>query len=108
MKALFAQAPATHPEADMEGPNSGLSPKRQKSRFSELHSAKGNWAWGTNLSPKASLLKNATLACFSPSPMLLVGPRRVSAASGSVATVLGCRSLQLETNSKRVLLRGEG
>ena len=39
-KALFAQAPATHPEPTREGTSEVLSQKWQKSRFEELHSAK--------------------------------------------------------------------
>ena len=61
-----------------------------------------------NLSPHASGLRIAALAEFSPIPMLPIGPRRVWAASGSVGTADGWWSPQLETNSKRLLLRGEG
>ena len=47
---------------------------------------KGKPCSETHLSPNASLLRNAALANFSPSPMLPVGPRRVWAASGSLGT----------------------
>ena len=68
---------------------------------------KSNWARGTNLSPEAAWLRIATIASFSPSPRLPLGPRRVWAASGSVALSLGWWFPLLETNSKRLLLRGE-
>ena len=80
---------------------------------------------GRNLTPRSCILqkenvlgkktsapmrrfRNAGIAYFSPSPRLPIVPWSVWAASGSVTLLLGCRSLQLETNSKRVLLRGEG
>ena len=85
-EALCALALATPPEPAREGPTSGLAPKRHKTRFEELHSAKGNWARGTNLSPDAAWLRSAAPAWFSPSPRLPIGPRRVWAASGSVGT----------------------
>ena len=86
MKALFAQAPATHNEPAREGTTEVLSLKRQKSRFSELHSAKGNSARGAQHSPNSSLLRKAMLAYFSPRPVLTLGPRKLWAASGSVGT----------------------
>ena len=64
---------------------------------------KGKLCSGTNLSPKASLLGNATLAYFSPSPWLPLWPRRIWAASGSVSTAawlqVSAAWIQLETCS---------
>ena len=61
-EALCALALATHPYPAREGPTFGLAPKRTKTRLLEPHSAKGNWAWGTNLSPNAAWLRIPALA----------------------------------------------
>ena len=86
----------------------GLSPKRPKSRFQELHAANGNCVQDTNLSPQVCFFREATLAYFSCSPMLRMGPMRVWAASGSVGTAAWLVVPQLETNSTRILLCAEG
>ena len=86
----------------------GLSPKRPKSRFQELQAAKGNCIQGTNLSPQVCFFREATLAYFSCSPMLHIGPMRVWAVLAPWALLLGWWCPQLETNSQRVLLREEG
>ena len=64
-KALFAQAPATHPEPAREGPTEDLSPKQHKTRSWKLKFCKGNCARGTNLTPNVSLLKKAALGNLS-------------------------------------------
>ena len=86
----------------------GPSQKGHKTSFWELPSRKGNSPRETKLSPNACLLRKAALSGFSPSPLLAIGTRRVWAASVSLCTGV-CRSLlELETNSKRALLQGEG
>ena len=63
---------------------------------------------GNQAQPQCVLLRKAALSDFSPSPWLAIGTRRVWAASCSLCTGV-CRSLlELETNSKRALLQGEG
>ena len=57
---------------------------RYKPRFGKLHSANLKCDRGTILSPNMSRLRKATLLLFSPSPLFPIGPRRFSAASGSV------------------------
>ena len=85
-KALFALAPAAHPEPARQGPTKVLSWNQQKSRIHELYSAKRNCAQGANLSTNGSFHRNAALAHFSPCPMLPTGPRRVWAPSGSLGS----------------------
>ena len=86
----------------------GLSPKRPKSRFQELHAANGNCVQDTNLSPQVCFFREATLAYFSCSPMLHIGPMRVWAVLAPWVLLLGWWSTELEIDSKRVLLSGEG
>ena len=61
-KALFTQAPATHPWPAPEGPPPMVISGRQQTRFGKLHSANLNFARGTYLSPNAFWLRKATLA----------------------------------------------
>ena len=63
---------------------------------------------GSNLSPNASWLRIAALAWFSPSPMIPIGPGGFGLPLAPWALLLGWWSPQLETNSKRLLLRGVG
>ena len=69
---------------------------------------KGNWARGTNLSPEAAWLRIAAIASFSPSPRLPLGQGGSGLPLAPWALLLGWWSPPLETNSKRLLLRGEG
>ena len=62
VEALCALALATHHYPARVGPTYGLLPKRPKTRLLELHSAMGNWAPGTNLSPNAAWLRIPALA----------------------------------------------
>ena len=62
----------------------------------------------TKLSQNVCLLRRAARSGFSPRSVLAIGTRMVWAASCSLCTGV-CRSLlELETNSKRALLQGEG
>ena len=81
----------------------GLSQKRHKPHLFELRSAKVNPALRTKDFPNASLVRKATLAYFSPSLLLPLGPRWLWASSGSVGTaawvVASCSGNQLQTCS---------
>ena len=58
--------------------------------------------------PNACLLRKAALYDFSPNPLLCIGTRRAGLPPAPCELVL-CRSLlELETNSKRTQLHGEG
>ena len=65
----------------------GPPQKRHKTSFWELHLGKFNSPRGCNNTTKVCWLRPAALACFSPRPLLSTGPRRVWAASCSLATV---------------------
>ena len=86
MKRLVYTGPSKSTLGTLAGTQRGPISKMAPISLVEAAFAHGNCARGTNLSPKASLLRKATLAEFSPSPMLPIGPRRVWASSGSVFT----------------------
>ena len=67
-----------------------------------------NCARKTKLSPSALLNKKETLAEFCHSLMLPIGPIVSGLPLAPWALLIGCLSLQMETNSKRFLLHGEG
>ena len=62
---------------------------------------------GANISPTAPLLRKAMQAVFEPSPPLDVGQSGAGLPLAPWALLLGWGSPEPETNSQRVLLRGE-
>ena len=68
---------------------------------------KGRLSSGTHHSPNAPLLSKATLAFFSPSPRVSIGQRGSGLPLTPWALLLCWWSPELESHSKRVLLRGE-
>ena len=73
----------------------------------ELHSGKFNSPRGTNHSRNAPLLSKATLAFFSPSPLVSRGQRGSGLPLAPWALLLCWWSPELETHSKHVVLHGE-
>ena len=73
----------------------------------ELHSGKVDSRCGTNHSPNAPLLSKATLAFFSPSPLVSIGQRGSGLPLAPWALLLCWWSTELEIHSKRVPLRGQ-
>ena len=105
--AFWSQAPATLPEPARELSTETTSQALLQTPFKELHSGKGDSPQGTNHSPNAPLLSKATLAFFSPSPLVSIGQRGSGLPLAPWALLLCWWSPELETHSKRVLLRGE-
>ena len=73
----------------------------------ELHSGKVDSLRGTNHSPNAPLFSKATLAFFSPSPLVSIGQRGSGLPLAPWALLLCWWSTELEIHSKRVPLRGQ-
>ena len=72
-----------------------------------MHSGKVDSPRGTNHSPNAPLLSKATLAFFSPSPLVSIGQRGSGLPLAPWALLLCWWSPYHEPHSKRILLRGE-
>ena len=95
--------PAVSYGAQHRGP---ISPTVQNT-IPELHSGKFNSPRGTNHSRNVPLLSKATLAFFSPSPLVSRGHRGSGLLLAPWALLLCWWSPELETHSKGILLRGE-
>ena len=103
----MAQNPAIRPEPAWELCTETTSHAPLQTPFRELHSGKVDSPRGTNHSPNAPLLSKATLAFFSPSPLVSIGQRGSGLPLAPWALLLCWWSPELETHSKRGLLRGE-
>ena len=96
------------PFASYGGTQLGPTSEKEQNYFWELHSRKCNSPRETKLSPNASLLRQAALSGFCPSPLLAIRTRRLWAASCSLCTgalqVIARAGNQLQS----ALLQGEG
>jgi len=68
---------------------------------------KGRVSSGNKLQPQCALTHKATLAIFSPNPLFSIGQSESGLCLFPRALLLCWWSPELETHSKRVLLRGE-
>ena len=105
--AFWSQAPATLPEPARELSTETTSQALLPTPFKELHSGNVDSPQGTKHSPNAPLLSKATLAFFSPRPLVSIGQRGSGLPQAAWALLLCWWSPELESHSKRVLLRGE-
>ena len=105
--AFWSQAPATLPEPARELSTETTSQALLQTPCRELHSGNVDSPQGTNHSPNAPLLSKATLAFFSPRPLGSIGQRGSGLPQAAWALLLCWWSPELESHSKRVLLRGE-
>ena len=106
-KAFWTLARAILTEPAKELGTEAPSHPRLKTLLRELHSGKVDSPRGTNHSPNAPLLSKATLAFFSPSPLVSIGQRGSGLPLAPWALLLCWCSPELGSHSKRVLLRGE-
>ena len=105
-KYLLDAGPSKPHEPAMELGTEAPSHPRLKPLLRELHSGKVDSPRGTNHSPNAPLLSKATLVFFSPSPLVSIGQRGSGLPRANWALMLCWWSPELESHSKRVLLRG--
>ena len=103
----MAQNPAIRPEPAWELCTETTSHAPLQTPFRELHSGKVDSPRGTNHSPNAPLHSKATLSYFSPRLLVSIGQRGSGLPQAAWALLLCWWSPELETHSKRVLLRGE-
>ena len=106
-KCLLDACDSKTPEPARELSTEALSHPRLQTLFRELHSGKVDSPGGTNHSPNAPLLSKATLAFFSPSPLVSIGQRGSGLPLAPWTLLFFWWSPELESHSKRVLLRGE-
>ena len=103
----MAQNPALRPEPAWELCTETTSHAPLQTPFRELHSGKVDSPRGTNHSRNAPLLSKATLAFFSPNPLVSRGQRRSGLPLSPWALLLCWWCPELEIHSKPLLLRGE-
>ena len=105
--AFWAQAQQSHLELAKDLSTETTSHALLQNPFKELHSGKVDSPRGAKQSPNAPLLSKATLAFFSPSPLVSIGQRGSGLPLAPWALLLCWWSPELEIHSKPVLLRGE-
>ena len=104
-KRLLGSGPSKYQYPSMELRTEAPSHPLLKILFRELHSGKVDSPQGTNHSPNAPLLSKATLAFFSPSPLVSIGQRGSGLPLAPWALLLCWWSPEVESHSKRVPLR---
>ena len=105
-KCRLDAGPSNSPGASYGAQHRGpISPTVQNT-IPELHSGKFNSPRGTNHSRNAPLLSKATLAFFSPNPLVSRGQRRSGLPLSPWALLLCWWCPELEIHSKPLLIRG--
>ena len=106
-KGFCTQPPAMPPERARPLRAEATSQRRPKARFWELHSAKGHSPWAANHSLAVTPRRISTQALFTPGPPLSIGQSGARLHLDPWALLLCWGSPARETQSPRVLLRGE-
>ena len=106
-KCLLDACASKTPEPARELSTEAPSHPRLQTLFREMHSGNVYPPRGTKHSSNAPLLSKATLAFFSPSPLVSIGQRGSGLPLAPWALLLCWWSPYHEPHSKRILLRGE-
>ena len=105
--SFFAQTAAMPPEPAWPLSAEAPSQRQPKTSFWELHSAKGNSLPAANHIPYSPWLRKAAQAVFATGPALSIGQSGARLHLDPWALLLCWGSPARETQSPRVLLRGE-